>query len=350
MPAWSAQRALSTSGETSRHSSLALACLLAIAWCLSPGVAAAQNDGLNRVGINARAGTLFLTRSNPSAKTYLTEFPGPPVLDASDFHFNTATGWDLGLGVNPTNTWGVDARFFRVDGYNTSGSVTDSGAGAPPGLGVSFSNSPLGNFLVSPVTALLSYRSALTSAELNARFYPLGENWCFLAGFRYINYQDRVNVATVSAGPFFNVIDTETDNNLFGLQSGVEGRLLRWDWFTLDASGKAGVYGNQSRAAFNNLSNFFIGNGYTSQVEGQTSFLGETALTAGVDLTDNITLRLGYQCLWLGGIAVGTDQPSVNSALFPGGFGAPGGAAATDVQTTGAAFYHGALVSLEVRR
>ena len=111
MSARSAQRALSIIGETSRHSSLALACLLAIASCLSPGVAAAQSEGLNRVGVNARAGSLFLTRSNPSATTYLAKpvifgppAPPVPVLDASDFHFNTAAGFDLGLGVNPTNT------------------------------------------------------------------------------------------------------------------------------------------------------------------------------------------------------------------------------------------------------
>ena len=240
----------------------------------------------------------------------------------------------------------MDARFFRVDGYNTSGTATDTGNGIIAALGINFANATGGLLNLAPavVSASVNYRSALSSAELNARVYPLGENWCVLAGFRYLNYQDRVDATFVSA-PLFTVINTETDNNLFGMQSGIEGRLLRWDWFTLDASGKAGVYGNQARTAFNTVFSNGLGGGfnrYESQVEGQTSFLGETALTAGVDLTNNITLRLGYQCLWLGGIAVGTDQPSVNQMTFTG-------ATATDVHTTGAAFYHGALVSLEMR-
>ncbi|MEX0979080.1 MAG: hypothetical protein WDZ48_09525, partial [Pirellulales bacterium] len=78
-----------------------------------------------------------------------------------------------------------------------------------------------------------------------------------------------------------------------------------------------------------------------------TAFVGDLNFTGLYQLTEHWAVRVGYQLLWISGVALASEQSSVG-----GGFG---GAVATQaffdpsfpIVTSGDVFFHGALVSAQ---
>jgi hypothetical protein len=328
-------------------------CLAAlVAWSLTSAAATvlhAQAVPLNQPGLNARAGTMFIERNRPEARTVLRGFGAGfgPLLDASQLDFDFETGWDVGLGYNLNERWGVDGRFFRIDGYEASGSAFQPSDPGPNGIGLAFQGGATGIGQGGggpPTFSTVRLGSELSSAELNTRRYILGGDVALIGGFRFVNMQDNMTVG-FQKGAGTRAIQLNTDNDLYGGQIGAETRLIRRGWFTLDVVTKAGMYGNQPRVNIIDQSALFAFNTNTRASTNQISFLGELGVNAGVYLTRNLKLSLGYQMLWLDAVAVGTDQASVNNELFP-----DGPLVATSVHSHGDVFYHGALAGLEFRR
>jgi hypothetical protein len=81
---------------------------------------------------------------------------------------------------------------------------------------------------------------------------------------------------------------------------------------------KAGVYGNHSDLALTiNPLNF-------GDKTSHTAFQGEIGLMAIFQVTDCLSARLGYQAMWLDGIAIASDQvenvnPRIDTKPYMGG-------------------------------
>jgi hypothetical protein len=282
-----------------------------------------------------RVGAIMLQRGRLAAGPLLTDGnapAGPPfvaLLDARDFDLPFGAGIDLGL-VRYGQSADLDLRFFEVD----FGAATIGPTAVPPGALLDI---PGGVPTPNPAVYSASYDTQLCSFEANLR-RDVSPVLAFLAGFRYVYFRDQFGVAALAgSAPQRDVrVNYDGNNNLFGFQIGADGILWdNGDRFRIESAIKAGVYGNaaQNNVTVNNVGQFFS---KSRESAGHTAFVGDLNFVGVYQLNDFWSLRGGYQLLWLAGVAVAADQ--VFDALY---VGTPG------VNTSGNAFFHGALVGLE---
>ncbi len=229
---------------------------------------------------------------------------------------------------------------------------------APNGIFVNNSFSR-GNVDFSGASAMdIEYSSRFNSFELNYRVRgrmkrdameldPCG-NWTrvarpqmtrhFLAGLRWFDLSESLDwnatdVATAT-GIQQGQYDIETSNDLFGVQSG-GGIVFETDRWSVDVGGKAGVYVNSIQGT----SQFSITgdptSAFVSSADAFTlSFIGEYQMIARWHIRPNISLRAGWQMMYVTSTALAAQQITF----------APMGGKVTE---TGDPFYHGALVGFE---
>ncbi len=160
----------------------------------------------------------------------------------------------------------------------------------------------------------------------------------FLAGIRWFDLTETIDwTATdvlTAMGNEQGQYDIETSNDLFGMQMG-GGVVFETDRWSLDVGGKAGVYMN----SINAQSRYGVTNDPTTAFvstadEFTLSFLGEYQMIARWHLRPNLSLRAGWQMMYVTSTALAPHQISF----------APMGGKVTE---TGDPFYHGALVGFE---
>lgn len=277
-----------------------------------------------------RGGAIFLHRSAPAAFPLVTTatIGTPTLIDAADFTFGYQSGFDLSAIRQLNDCCGVDVRYFQVDSWNeTIGPVTTTSSL------VRFQNSSNSSVFNIPHPVSATYDSLLRSAEFNVR-RQAGDWLTLLVGFRYINLEESLGA---NQGTFFSH-RVETQNNLYGGQVGAEGLLWSNGCLKFDAWSKAGLYGNDAHASYSfRFPAIPIANIDANTQQTHVAFAGEVGLAGTLQLTDHISLRGGYQLLWLDRLALATEQFGVSS--IPSKMG---------IDTTGNVFYHGAIASLEI--
>ncbi|MBA3481677.1 MAG: BBP7 family outer membrane beta-barrel protein [Pirellulales bacterium] len=182
------------------------------------------------------------------------------------------------------------------------------------------------------ISVTTDYSSRLNSAEVNLRS-SANRSITYLIGFRWIELNEDFSAnANILGAPLAFRLDT--DNNLYGGQIGADANLLRTGGpLTANAWIKAGVYGNDADSSFSLTT---PGPDFANSASnGQVAFVGDVAITSSYALNDWLSLRTGYQLLWIEGVAIASDQITLAN-LVNGG-----------VDSEGEAFYHGALISLD---
>ena len=200
--------------------------------------------------------------------------------------------------------------------------------------------------------------SEIHSAELNLRrgFALSGWNATALVGVRYFRLSESIALTGVET--FTATTErtrTAAANNLFGAQIGTE--LARYwldDRIGLSVSGKVGIFSNNASQFTTNSTRPFGGGPGTSVLQagrGDTDVAGlyETGITATVRLTSRVTVRGGYQLLYVQGLALAPDQLALTGGAirsfpqtpFPPGTGAR-------LRTDGDLLLHGPRVGLAV--
>lgn len=159
----------------------------------------------------------------------------------------------------------------------------------------------------------------------------------FLVGLRHFDAVDRFSWAAegiASLGGQDGRYDIDTDNDLFGLQLG-HSLLYDSDRWSVELMGKGGVYHNHMVAETelditNSANNSFT----TYNSQSAISFIGEFQLIARYHLRPNLSLRAGWEMMYLTNIAHAPDQLtfSPDEGRFSG---------------KGDPFYNGALFGLE---
>ena len=280
-------------------------------------------------------GAAILTRNTLSSSPILIEFFPQPgdLLNASSFRFNTAAGPDIsGIKYRDQDLFfdAVGFRYFDVQ------SMAAQIFTPTTGVTWAFPTSPGSISNTQNVDA--RYTSRLYSFEANL-YHTVEESQIrWLTGFRWLQVSDTLGLVGT------NVTGTQTiswnwnaQNNLYGWQVGADFPLIRnssrWKF---SCSPKVGLYGNQCLGRWDDGTPAGTIDNENSVFRNQVAFAGDLSTRLAYSINKAVSIQLGYQLLWLNGIGVAGDQPEVLS----------GTTIATGLNSSGSAFYHGALAGI----
>ena len=271
----------------------------------------------------ASAEAMIMSRSGGKSSDILVDpVSGAELVNSNGFSFPWAAGERVGIvAEDAICCCDVEASYFGMDEWSTSQSVVASDNGAEL---LFFNNPGLATFVLPGQVVNFSYISRLHSAEINLR-HPVWERLSVLMGFRYLDLHEDLK-STIDGAP---VLDVNVDNHLYGGQIGLNVAFINCCNCSIEGVVKAGVYGNSSDLAMS-IPDLNLG-----LLTSHTAVQGEVGLTAIFQLTDHLSARLGYQAMWLDGIAIASDQVENVDPSNPKPY------------MGGTLFYHGATAGFE---
>ena len=217
----------------------------------------------------------------------------------------------------------VDGRYFSDHGAGSDNVIDNVTSFRMAGIGIT---------ILGGGTLLNTYTTKLDSAEINFHV-PILEGCTVLAGFRYLQLMDHLEVDAVNPSIYTR---WDEENHMCGGQTGID-----LDFFSpgsrLQFNGivKAGVYGN---VASNHLSSVLVASDFDSATD--AAFVGEVDFTASYQFTNHIACRAGYTVFWVEGLALAGDVAS-HTVQVAGGTSSP-------INTNSGLWYNGATVSLDL--
>lgn len=273
-----------------------------------------------------RLGMLFMDRDNHN-RGWLTDTAAGADIYASNM--GPAIGFKTNVIRHNVGAYDRELGFiglFSDSGLNFNVIDDDFNVNTTPAIGIAGDG-----------VALNNYKSSLLGVEYNLR-NRYDNGMTALAGFRWISLDEDFlyNITVPGAGPQIIGGLTETTNNLFGLQVGLEGVILSRGCMQLEGGMKAGGYWNMAEHTTSMAGVPAPGLEIIDVDEDKFAFEGEVEFAGVCQLTDVWNLRIGYQFLWLEGVALAPDQISAINLITNSG-----------IDTSGSPFYHGALVQLE---
>lgn len=241
-------------------------------------------------------------------------------------------------GLFDSETAGVDvsadedtARLFSIFsryGTRTNGPTADSTAGRPIDDVVPPNNNPGGNNYEETDFASrheFFQETELHNAEALFRRYWVGANprvsGTILLGFRYTSLSEATGFSSIGSvqtgtspdtfAPDFTktiTIAADADNHLAGFEVGADGWVTVVQGLRVGAEGKVGVYNNNYRVDTSSIAGDGDPNRVTAIKGDQVAFLGELKLSAVADLTPCLSLRAGYELLFISEVALAGDS------------------------------------------
>jgi hypothetical protein len=298
---------------------------------------------------------------------------GPVVLSSNQLDFGSDNWGFRVMGrydVCPLSV--IEVGYMGIFDFQASASVSDPTnnlfslfSRPAPGTGI-FGISPVGVNLPggpNPFTERASFQSIdlesnLQSAEVSYRRYWLGYwprvSGTLLAGARYVKIGEDFEFFSQGSEVLpqpqpQNVLaslryDVNTDNNLAGAQAGGDVWVSLMQGLRIGTEGKAGVYNNNSK-----LTNRIV----TSPVgvqppslfeqfrENNIAFVGEASVDVVADLFPSLSLRAGYEVLFVDSLILAGDNFNQVSPYGNQGTRQP------FVDDHGELFYHGAHFGVE---
>ncbi len=275
-------------------------------------------------------GAVALQHGTPRSTPLVTTLGGATILDANQFKFNYAVGPDI-YAVRQVSRFerfdAVDFRFFDVQ--------SSSAFTLPTTGGVAFAvpTSPIPMVGLNSSTVSATYGSRLYSTEFNLRRNTMGGRVTLLAGFRWVQLNEQLNIAGNYVVTGQSNLLFGTQNNLYGAQVGADVKLWsRGGPLSVVATGKAGLYGNASRAQ-STLVGFPVAS--TSEQVTRLAFLGDIYINALYQVSEHVAVRGGWEAIFIQGTAAATDQPASTNFLTGSG-----------INTAGFTFYQGLMGSV----
>lgn len=250
-------------------------------------------------------GTIFLNvvvfeRGNVSSHNVIFDSVGNPALGTDSLNLPTEAGLHGGLILASPhgNDWIIE--YLGVNDSQATATVTGTD------LGFFFFGAP--SVAAVATTYTLDYESSLDSAEFTVRS-RLGSRLAMLAGFRYVGLHEDFNVLD-SVDPFQPAVVSETTNDLFGFQFGFQSMIWQHNQWQVETTAKAGAYYNDLDVDATDGITTFTASG------SHVAFVGD--LRAGVTyrLGPLVVFRVGYQALWLEGVALAPDQSAAMSLTY----------------------------------
>ena len=295
-----------------------------------------------------------------------TTYPGVEALNSNQLRQGFSAGPKFGLTYRGDAGYGVELSYFDVLGLSAAKAI---GPDSPPDWLVMKAPGSFGQTQDYPYQAM-AWRdaSSLYSAEVNGRL-DLSPRVTLLGGLRWLQLNDELqgtltppdrgeptwkytvpsptlldlqnpplSTPIVVNPPFWT---TRTTNNLYGAQIGVEGKLWEPGRLSLDGLVKAGVFDNDSEQPTVASMRKTL---YTAQATtNHAAFVSQADLQLKYQLTAGLTLKAGYEALWLDGVALAPGQIRETYTTAPN----PVSARALGVNSGSSVLFQGATVGLE---
>ena len=168
--------------------------------------------------------------------------------------------------------------------------------------------------------ARADYRSQVWGVEANAtrQVTPMVKT---LVGLRYVDLKEKFQIfyddRFIDEGLIHQIgtIDADARNQMVGIQAGAEVSVPVASFLTLEAFGKVGAMANRVSTDVSYADDLIDSEvsrpSFALDVDGTVGvFLAEAGLGAAVNITQDISLVLGYRGLYLDGVAL-ADRKSV---------------------------------------
>lgn len=246
---------------------------------------------------------------------------GTTVLTTDDLRPEFNAGMRMTFGRRVFGCYRVEGTFMSQYNWDDSVLVTRNTGGLSTFLS-GFAN-PISATLDNATSVFISERSSFNTGEVNVRYWidmPPGPlDVSFLVGARHMNLNELFNFTGVNAATTNNVT-SNTTNNLWGVQVGIEFAQLITTRFWMDVDIKGGIFNNNA-----NYTTTFLQNGANlfapqTGTRDRTTWMGDISVTGNWQMTPWLTLKAGYQAIFLDGVATAQNQirsPLVNLLPAP---------------------------------
>ncbi len=290
--------------------------------------------------------------------------PGEIVaLDTGDVDAEFDAGLRLTFGVSLNDLYRLEGTYLGAYEWDQSAATRDLSPNSQGGTGNLFS--PFSNF-GRPVAfigadfnnfASIEMESKWDSVELNVRrrlivprYTWAPQRYCcvansFSVGLRYMQLDERfgyVSSSSLPAGGSVIRSNTGTQNDLFGVQIGLQSQFLKRGQGWVDFEIKGGIYQNQASLSSTyrntNGSGALLAQAQGTDSRDRTAFMGEISLMYNHNITSRLVCRVGYNAYWLSGVALASQNLETNIDLLS--LGPP------QLNDDGDVVYHGPSIGL----
>ena len=233
----------------------------------------------------------------------LSSTPGTEALNSNNFRQGFSVGGRIDVIRHGDSGYDLEVLYFQTAGWSSARSV---GPDNPPNWLVM--RAP-GGFLQtqdhSYQAMAWDYDTKLYNAELNVR-WNLYSRLTLLAGFRWVQLSEKLQGSLVPLEGFKPFWNTSTTNNLYGLQIGADGKIWERGRFSINGLIKAGAYVNNAEES-TGVSIYKVLRP-SSTTTNHAAFVGEIGLQCKYQVSKGLGLKVGYEALWLEGIALAPGQ------------------------------------------
>lgn len=282
-------------------------------------VLALREDDIIDSGSNwgLRADALLLWRDAPQSVPLVALPGGGVALNARDLHSAMAAGPRLSLFWNSRDdeprvvgdeivdlAHGTELTYFDVGSFRAGRRLAPLPGGFVTAAGLDGAASVAVGDATAGLASRLRSFEWLGTVRNSSGMLPQG-------GFRWVEWEESF---AMTAGT--ETFTTRTINSLYGYQWGLANAALKIsDTVRIEALGKTGVYANIAKQ-----SSAFSGTAGEAAIATDTTrvaFVGEAGVTGAWQMTKWLAARIGYQAVWLGGIAGATNQLAGQSLVAP---------------------------------
>jgi hypothetical protein len=260
---------------------------------------------------NAGYDNLAMTRNSGTDRTLLLldnmDGTFTPIFNADQLEFNWDYGGRAHLELIGPSGITYQAEYTRIATFVTTRTANLGGGNltlpGPLATFAGFADADSANFF---------YASAIQTGEFNMIF-PFG-SFEFLAGYRYMQVDERAQIATISTG----AVASFTADSLNVMNGGQVGVLGRWEMFGLvdfDFDAKFAVMGNEARIDQEAIDSTgtpvsFPGVVYGSKT--RVAYVTELGLQGVIPLGASFSFHAGYNVYFIDGVALAPDQFDFN--------------------------------------
>ncbi len=254
--------------------------------------------------------------------------PGVEALNSNQFQQGFSAGPKVSLIYRDDSGYGAELSYFNIFDQSAAKAI---GPDSPGDWLVMKAPGTFWQTQDFPYQAM-AWKSTtnLYSAEANGRL-KLSSRVTMLAGFRWLQLNDNLqgvlspvdftapswkqtsfgsNLFQITPGgpagnypPFWN---TSTTNNLYGVQIGVDVKMLELGRFSLEGLIKVGIFDNNAQQSTGVSLQKMV---YPSQAATYpAAFVSEAGVQLKYQLSEGLALKVGYTALWLDGVALAPGQ------------------------------------------
>ena len=282
----------------------------------------------------------------PLVSTYPPHNPivlgtGTERLDSNELDQGFAAGPRLDLIRHGDCGYDLEASFFEIDGWSSAGSIAPDGGQLPNWLVFAAPGDFVQTTDYPSQSMAWSYATRLYNAELNVR-WDLCSRVTMLAGFRWVDLGEDLQGTIVPSdrtAPFWS---TTTRNNLYGFQLGEDWKIWSCGRFSIDGVVKAGIFDNDAEETTG--VSIYRKVYWESAATNHAAFLGEIDVQCKYQVTPRLSLKAGYEAIWLQGVAL---APAQIPETVSHGSSLPIYVQALGVESGSGVFFHGVTAGLE---